>query len=190
MVPLRRVLTGSLIALAIFAPRVGFAAGGQVELRASWTKGKEHWLLHIQPAQPEFAIAANSPAFNNKDLVQAVDATTGQPVEFKIRRPSVLRAVRFVEIAFPQLARPINLSVVAHGFIIVDQRGRSVAYNERLAVRAPATTAREVTPRLTLSPSGFTYSRQSSYLKLNRAISSRVGRATPERYFQSRLHCS
>jgi hypothetical protein len=131
-----RIATGCAFALLLFTPRIDFAGGAQAELRASWIKGKEHWLIRIQPAQPGVAIAANSAAFNNKDLVQILDAATGQPVEFKIKRPSVLRTVRYVEIAFPQLATPINLSIVAHGFIIVDPHGRSVAYNEKLAVQA------------------------------------------------------
>ncbi|PYK31234.1 MAG: hypothetical protein DME57_04510, partial [Verrucomicrobia bacterium] len=71
-------IPASAFILSILLASVSFAA--EVELKASWTKGPEHWLVHIQVARPGFFIASNSPAFDNDRLIQVTDAATRQPV--------------------------------------------------------------------------------------------------------------
>ena len=63
MFPLhRRVRCRFLFVFALSALLTNVAVA-DVELKASWTKGREHWLVHIQVARAGFFIAPNSPAF-------------------------------------------------------------------------------------------------------------------------------
>jgi hypothetical protein len=134
-----------------------FAA--EVELKASWTKGREHWLLHVQVARPGFFIAPNSPLFENDSLARVIDAATRQPIGFKLHRPHG-RAVRAFDLAFPQLQRPINVVVSVGGLAVVDQKGNRVGYQQSVAVRAPASGDghARIMPPPSPSPSYHTYS--------------------------------
>lgn len=143
MVPLsRRALTAFLLASAILLPRITFAAGAEVQLRASWTKGTEHRLVHIQVARAGFFIAPNSPAFDNDRLIQVTDAVTRQPVPFRLRHQKQ-GMVRSIDLAFPQLQKPINIVVTVSGLVVVDQTSHRVAYRQSLTVNAPPAMAGE-----------------------------------------------
>jgi hypothetical protein len=157
MVPLIRRALG-LIIPALLLSNVAFAA--DVELRASWTKGQEHWLLHIQIARPGFFIAPNSPAFDNDRLIQVTDATTRQPIGFRLRHEKQ-RMMRSIELAFPELQRPMNVSVSVGGLVIVDQKGHRVAYQQSIAARAPISGERRAEPPASPSPSYHTLSRST-----------------------------
>src|SRR5205085_829241 len=82
----------------------------RVELRASWTKGREHWLVNIQVARAGFFIAPNSPAFDNDRLIQVTDAVTRQQVPFRLRHEKQ-RMARSIDLAFPELQKPMNVFV-------------------------------------------------------------------------------
>src|SRR2546421_5518293 len=146
MVPLCRCVLGRyLFVFTLSSLLTNFAFGADVELKASWTKGQEHWLVHIQVGRAGFFIAPNSPAFDNQGLIQVTDATTRQPVPFRLRREKQ-RMVRSIDLAFPELQKPTNLVVTVGGLVVVDQTGRRVAYRQNLAVRAPTAMAGESTP--------------------------------------------
>src|SRR5256885_11560174 len=103
----------------------------------------QQWFVRIQPALPGIVIASNSPGFADNRLFQVTDAATGQPVPFRLIRSSNDRVQRFVDLRFPQLQRPINLSLNARGLLLVDERGRRVAYNTQVTLRAPPAAAGE-----------------------------------------------
>src|SRR2546429_5632014 len=105
----RRGLRRSLFVFALSLLLANVAVA-DVELKASWTKGQEHWLVHIQVGRAGFFIAPNSPAFDNQGLIQVTDATTRQPVPFRLRREKQ-RMVRSIDLAFPELQKPMNLVV-------------------------------------------------------------------------------
>jgi hypothetical protein len=142
--------------LSILLASVSFAA--EVELKGSWTKGPEHWLVHIQVARPGFFIAPNSPAFDNEQLIRVTDAATHQPIGFRLRHDK-RRMARGFDLAFPQLQQPVSVLVTVGGLSIVDQRGQRVAYQQNLAARAPASGDR-IQPRVSASPS-HTYAYRS-----------------------------
>src|SRR5207244_4194576 len=123
------------IGLGLLLSPATFIRGADVELKAYWTKGREHWLVHIQPARSGIFIAPNSPVFANDQLIAVTDAVTRQLVPFRLRH-SGERMLRSIDLAFPQLQKPMNLSLVVHGLVLVDQTGRRVGYNQSIAVRA------------------------------------------------------
>jgi hypothetical protein len=133
------------------------SVAAEVELKASWTKGREHWLLHIQVARPGFFIAPNSPLFENDSLARVADAATGQPLSFKLHRPHG-RTIRGFDLAFPQLQRPINVSVSVNGLMVVDQQGRRVAYQQSVAARASMSGDRRPQPPPSPEPTRHIYS--------------------------------
>ncbi|HEX4638068.1 MAG TPA: hypothetical protein VH170_01130 [Chthoniobacterales bacterium] len=138
MVPLIRRLAFALSILL-----TSFASAADVELKASWTKGPEHWLVHIQVDRAGFSIASNSPAFENERLIQVTDAVTHQPVPFRLRHLKQ-RMARAIDLAFPQLQRPMSVSVNLAGIVVVDQNGRRAGYQQSLTVRAPVTSDRPI----------------------------------------------
>lgn len=140
----------AIAALLIAHP--SFAA--DVELKASWTKGAQHWLIHIQIDRPGFFIAPNSPAFDNDQLMQVTDAETRQPIPVRIRHERQ-RMMRSIDLAFPELRRPVNVFVSVGGLSIVDQKGRRVDYQQRVAVRAPASGDRRTQPSLRRRESNY-----------------------------------
>src|SRR5205823_2018873 len=114
----------------------------------------EHWLVHIQVARPGFFIAPNSPAFDNDRLIEVADATTRQPIDFRLRHEKQ-RMMRSIDLAFPELQRPMNVVVTVGGLVIVDQKGRRVGYQQSVAVRAPISGERRAQP--SPSPRAFNY---------------------------------
>src|SRR3954468_2324224 len=96
--------------ILLFLSLANFVSAAEVELKASWTKGNEHWLLHIQVARSGYFIAPNSPAFDNDQLIRVTDAATRQPIGFRLRHDK-RRMARSIDLAFPQLQRPVNVFV-------------------------------------------------------------------------------
>src|SRR5438105_3215703 len=138
MFPLnRRVLRRSLFVFALSLLLTNVAVA-DVELKASWTKGREHWLVHIQVARAGFFIAPNSPAFDNDRLIQVTDTVTRQPIDFRLRHEKQ-RMARSIDLAFPELQKPMNVFVTLSGLVGVAQSGRRVAFQQSLAARAPTT---------------------------------------------------
>src|SRR5437899_9758451 len=111
MVPLSRCLPRRYLFVFVLSLLLAnFAFGADVELKASWTKGREHWLVHVQVVRAGFFIAPNSPAFDNDRLIQVTDAATRQPVPFRLRHQKE-RMVRSIDLAFPELQKPMNVFV-------------------------------------------------------------------------------
>src|SRR5437016_13579636 len=130
MVPLCRCVLGRyLFVFTLSSLLTNFAFGADVELRASWTKGQEHWLVHIQVARAGFFIAPNSPAFDNDRLIQVTDAVTRQQVPFRLRHEKQ-RMARSIDLAFPELQKPMNVFVTLSGLVVVDQSGRRLAFQQ------------------------------------------------------------
>jgi len=155
MVPLSRsVLLRYLIGLGLLLSPATFVRGDEVELKASWMMAKQRWIVRIQPARLGIQI---KPGRNVS--VEVIDTATRQRVPFQLKSVSP----RFVELAFPQLRRPMNLSLNVRGLLLVDQTGRRVAYNQEISVTAPPAAAGESTPpRPTSTPHPFYYSTDSS----------------------------
>lgn len=61
---------------------------------------------------------------------------------FKLRH-SRERMLHSIDLAFPQLERPMNLSLVVRGLLLVDESGRRVSYDQNISVGAPPTAAGE-----------------------------------------------
>ena len=142
MVPLHRcAFLRCLIALGLLSWLAIVARSAEVELNASWAMDNQHWFVRIQPALPGIVIASNSPAFADR-WFRVTDAATGQPVPFKLRH-SRERMLHSIDLSFPQLQRPINLSLDLRGLLLVDERGRRVAYSPQVNLRAPPAAAGE-----------------------------------------------
>ena len=143
MVPLSRsVFLRYFIGLGLLLPTTTLVRADDVELKASWGMENQHWFVRLQPSRAGIVIASNSPAFADNRLFQVTDATTGQPVPFKLRH-SRERMLHSIDLAFPQLERPMNLSLVVRGLLLVDESGRRVSYDQNISVRAPPPAAGE-----------------------------------------------
>ncbi len=155
VIPLGRcVFCGRFVALALMLSAATLVLGADVQLNGSWLTENQQWVVRIQPAHSEIQIKPGRNVF-----VEVIDTATRQRVPFRLK--SVSR--RFVDLAFPQLRRPMNLSLVVRGLLLVDQTGRRVAYNEELTVRAPPAAAGESTPpRPTSTPHAYYYSTGAS----------------------------
>lgn len=62
------------------------------------------------------------------------------PFQLRYSRERMLHSI---DLAFPQLERPMNLSLVVRGLLLVDQRGRRIAYTPQVTLRAPPPAADE-----------------------------------------------
>lgn len=133
MVPLSRsVFLRYFIGLGLLLSPAAFVRGNEVELKASWMMAKQRWIVRIQPARSGIQIKPD-----RNVSVEVIDTATRQRVPFQLKSVSP----RFVELAFPQLLRPVNLLLNVRGLSLVDQTGRRVAYNQAIAVTAPPAAA-------------------------------------------------
>jgi hypothetical protein len=110
------------------------AIGADVQLNGSWRMENQQWAVRIQPAGSGIQI---KPGRNV--VVEVIDTATRQRVPFQLK--SVSR--RSVDLGFPQLRKPVNVSLVVHGLLLVDQTGSRVDYDPRLTVSAPQSPAGE-----------------------------------------------
>lgn len=135
VIPLGRwVFSGRIAALAFILSSAASVLGADVQLNGSWLTENQQWVVRIQPAPSGIQIKPGRNVF-----VEVIDTATKQRVPFRLK--SVSR--RFVDLAFPQLRRPMNLSLVVRGLLLVDQTGGRVDYDQRLTVSAPPTAAGE-----------------------------------------------
>jgi hypothetical protein len=135
MFPLgRRVFSGRIAALAFILSSAASVIGADVQLNGSWLMENQQWAVRIQPARSGIQIKPGRHV-----VVEVIDTATGQRVPFQLK--SVSRGS--VDLAFPQLRKPVNVSLVVHGLFLVDQTGSRVDYDQRLAISAPPTAAGE-----------------------------------------------
>ena len=151
VIPLgRHVFCERIVALVLMLSAGTFALGADVQLNGSWLTENQQWIVRIQPAHSGIQI---KPGRNVS--VEVIDTATRQRVPVRLK--SVSR--RFVDLTFPQSRRPMNLSLVVRGLLLVDETGRRVTYNEGLTVHAPPAAAGEgPRPVATAAPRYHAYS--------------------------------
>ncbi len=115
-----------------------------VALQASWFKNDaDEWVVRIQPANSDGSaidepmIQAGSRALRDPRLIQALDTETGESVPFEVRTRSRGAALLFVELAFPDLQRPRELSLTVRGLILQRGDGRRLAAEDTAIARVP-----------------------------------------------------
>jgi hypothetical protein len=124
------------LVLALFALAVLPCRGAEVSFRPEWAKIDNEWALRLtldDRGAQTFMISSWSPAFSNPKLIRVMDAS-GEPVSFRIAKP---RDVHFIELIFPQLARPRSLSLHIDGLIVSIPAGKNVSYDKKVTVSAP-----------------------------------------------------
>ncbi len=124
-----------LIAMIILSATTAWAA--DVNLRASWVRSHDEWLLRIEPLGENAAINPNSPALRNRRLIELVDAATGEAIGFDIKIGPRARKLRFFELV-PEVDGPRNVRLTINGLVCEGPRGQRLSYNPTATANAPS----------------------------------------------------